>query len=346
MTKLLHTFDHAELGAYLAVQLPTFDRLDTIERFSDGQSNPTYKVTSGDRAYVLRAKPMGNLLPSAHQVAREFRVMQALADTPLPVPAMHHLSDDDSPLGTQFYVMEMLDGNVHWDPALPDIDQSTRGGMCRAMAETLATLHMVDPDAVGLGDYGPPVNYFDRQVGRWTKQYRAAETDKIADLDWVIDWLGANIPADTDKARIVHGDYRMDNMMFAPDNSAVIGVLDWELSTLGHPMADLAYQCMCLRLPNQGLVKGLAGMDRAALGIPSEEDYVAIYCAKRGVAPPEAWGFFIAFAYFRLAAILQGVIKRAIDGNASNPRGIDEMKAAVPMLGWAAKDAARRNGQA
>ena len=310
MTKLLHDFDHAELSTYLAGCLPNFAGLDTITRYSGGQSNPTYKITSGKRSYVLRAKPIGKLLPSAHQVAREFQVMQALAQTDVPVPQMYHLSGDNSPLGTQFFVMELLDGNIHWDPALPILDSNTRTKMYTAMAETLAALHCVDPADVGLSDYGRAGNYFDRQVARWTKQYRAAETDKIA-----------------------------DNMMFSPDNCRVIGLLDWELSTLGNSMADIAYQCMCLRLPQHGLVKGLAGIDRTALGIPSEQDYVAAYCKKRGVDAPDAWGFYMTFAYFRLIAILQGVIKRATDGNASNPASMNMMRAAIPQLADAARAA-------
>ncbi|MFT5651579.1 MAG: aminoglycoside phosphotransferase (APT) family kinase protein [Yoonia sp.] len=339
MTKLLHDFDHAELSKYLSDHVLDFTGLDTVTRFSGGQSNPTYKITSGASSYVMRAKPMGKLLPSAHQVAREFKVMQALAKTDVPAPKMYHLSDDNSPLGTQFFVMEMLDGNIHWDPALPLLDSDIRTTMYIAMAETLAKLHTVDPTDIGLADYGPTGNYFDRQVGRWTKQYRAAETDKITDIDWVIDWLKDNIPSSDGKTRIVHGDFRMDNMMFAPDNSRVIGLLDWELSTLGNPMADIAYQCMCLRLPQLGLIKGLAGVDRTALGIPSEQDYVATYCTKRGVDAPDAWGFYITFAYFRLIAILQGVIKRAMDGNASNPANIDMMRAAIPQLAHAARAA-------
>ncbi len=343
MAKLLHRFDHAELSTYLARHLPNFDALEDITRFSGGQSNPTYRIKSGHSTYVMRAKPTGKLLPSAHQVAREFRVMQALSHTDLPVPQMFHLSDDDSPIGTQFYVMGMLNGTVHWDPVLPELKPLDRQIIYREMAETLATLHDVIPDDVGLGDYGPKGNYFERQVGRWTKQYRAAEMDKVDDVDWVIDWLQANTPDDDGDPRIVHGDYRMDNMMFAPDNRAVIGVLDWELSTLGNPMADLAYQCMCLQLPNKGLVKGLAGMDRAALGIPSEQEYVEIYCTKRGVKQPDAWPFYLAFAYFRLTAILQGVIRRAVDGNASNPGNINTMRAAIPMLGQAARMSANQN---
>ena len=339
MTKLLHDFDHAELSTFLAGCLPNFAGLDTITRFSGGQSNPTYKITSGKRSYVLRAKPMGKLLPSAHQVAREFQVMQALAQTDVPVPQMYHLSGDNSPLGTQFFVMELLDGNIHWDPALPILDSNRRTKMYTAMAETLAALHCVDPADVGLSDYGRAGNYFDRQVARWTKQYRAAETDKIADIDWVIDWLVDNIPSNDGQVRIVHGDFRMDNMMFSPDNCCVIGLLDWELSTLGNPMADIAYQCMCLRLPQHGLVKGLAGIDRTALGIPSEQDYVAAYCKKRGVDAPDAWGFYMTFAYFRLIAILQGVIKRATDGNASNPASMNMMRAAIPQLADAARAA-------
>ena len=341
MSDLRHEFDHETLSDYLNAHVPGFDGLDAIKRFKDGQSNPTYKITSKGRDFVMRAKPPGKLLKSAHAVDREFRVMQALAGTDVPVPPMLHLSGDDSPLGTMFFVMEMLDGRVFWNPALPDQTRAERAAIYDAMSTTLAALHSVDPASVGLADYGPPGNYFERQVSRWTRQYRAAELEEIPQVDWLIDWLADNVAPDDGTVRIVHGDYRLDNLMFAPNGPGVMAVLDWELSTLGNPMADLAYQCMGLRLPNAGLVRGLAGEDRAALGIPSEADYVAGYCDKRGLTAPADWPFYMTFSYFRLIAILQGVIRRAVDGNASNPGDLDMMRAALPALALAAQAVAR-----
>jgi aminoglycoside phosphotransferase (APT) family kinase protein len=341
MTNLLHDFNHETLSVYLGKNVPDFDGLDAITRFSDGQSNPTYKVTSKGRDFVLRAKPTGELLRSAHQVDREFRVMSALAGTGVPVPKMLHLSDDDSPIGTMFFVMEMLNGRVFWDPALPEITAADRSTYYEAMVDVLARLHSVDPGSAGLQGFGAPGNYFARQVGRWTKQYRAAELEKQPQVDWLIDWLADNMPDDDGQLCIVHGDYRLDNLMFAPDASRIIGVLDWELSTLGHPMADLAYQCMGLRLPDWGIARGLADRDRAALRIPSEQEYVATYCDRRAIAAPDNWNFFITFSYFRLIAILQGVIRRAVDGNASNPGDMDKMRAVVPVLASAAQEVAR-----
>ncbi len=332
----MHTYDHDALQGYLAENVAGFGTLDGMEKFSDGQSNPTYKLTSGTRRYVLRAKPPGKLLKSAHAVDREYRVMRALADTDVPVPRVLHLSGDDSPMGTQFFVMDMVEGRIFWDPALPDLDSAARGRVYDAINATLAALHSVDPASVGLADYGKPGNYFARQVTRWSQQYRDAETDKLADADWLMDWLVANMAADDGASSIVHGDYRIDNMIFAPDREDVAALLDWELSTLGHPLADLAYQCMHWRLPHEGHFRGLAGVDRAAAGLPSEEEYVALYCERRGITRPDNWQFYVVFSYFRLLAILQGVLKRGLDGNASNPRNLDMMKVVIARM---AKDA-------
>lgn len=326
----MHNFDPVELATYLAQHVDGFDALDGIEKFSGGQSNPTYKLTSGDRAYVLRAKPPGMLLPSAHAVHREFRVMSALAGH-IPVPRMLHLSGEASPLGPQFFVMEHVDGQIHWDPAMPAANRGDRVAVYDAMNAMLAELHSLDPASLGLADYGKPGSYFDRQLTRWVAQYRAAQTAPDADADWVIDWLGANMPPDDGQVAIVHGDYRIDNIIFGPDN-APRALLDWELSTLGHPLADLAYQVMVWRLPNSGQFKGLGGLDRAALGLPDDVDYIAAYAARRGIEVPENCNFYLAFTCFRFLAILQGVLKRGLDGNASNPAGLSVMEGMVAML--------------
>jgi aminoglycoside phosphotransferase (APT) family kinase protein len=333
----VHHYDHAELQRYLAEHVPGFGALDAIDKFSDGQSNPTYKITSGTRQFVLRAKPPGKLLKSAHAVDREFRVMQALAPTDVAVPKVLHLSGDDSPMGTQFFMMDMVIGRIFWDPALPELDRPARARIYDAMNATLAALHSVDPVAVGLGDYGKPGNYFERQVGRWSGQYRDAETEALPDANWVMDWLAANMVADDGASAIVHGDFRIDNMIFSPNGETVAALLDWELSTLGHPLADLAYQCMHWRLPHAGHFRGLAGVDREETGLPSEDAYVDLYCERRGIARPDNWTFYVVFSYFRLLAILQGVLKRGLDGNASNPKNSDMMRQVIALMAQQAK---------
>lgn len=328
-----NTLDPALLAPYLEREVSGFSGLETIEKFKSGQSNPTYLLTATSGRYVLRAKPPGQLLKSAHQVDREFRVMKALAGTGVPVPRMLHLSDEGSPIGRMFYVMAFVEGRIFWDPAVPDAsDRGERAGIYDAMNVTLATLHDVDVEAVGLADYGRPGNYFERQLARWTSQYRASETEANIGMDTLITWLETNRPADDGRLSLVHGDYRLDNMMFAKDRPNVIALLDWELSTLGHPFADIAYQCMQWRLPHQSGFKGLDGVDRAAIGLPSEEDYVAAYCRRRGLAGIDNWTFLLAFSFFRLAAICQGVYKRALDGNASNPAKARIYADAVKLL--------------
>lgn len=325
--------DQAELAPYLEANIPGFSELAAVEKFKSGQSNPTYLLTAASGRYVLRAKPPGQLLKSAHQVDREFRVMSALAGTAVPVPAMLHLSAEDSPIGRMFYVMDFLDGRIFWDPALPEArDNEERAGIYDAMNETLAALHEINVGTVGLGDFGRPGNYFERQLARWTSQYRASETDAVADMDGLIAWLETHMPADDGRISLVHGDYRLDNLIFAPDRPKVLAVLDWELSTSGHPFADIAYQCMQWRLPHASGFRGLGGVDRSALGLPSEEDYVAAYCRRRGLTGIGNWTFYLAFSFFRLAAICQGVYKRALDGNASNPEKAQTYGEAVKLL--------------
>ncbi|MER9164763.1 phosphotransferase family protein [Mesorhizobium sp. M0715] len=325
--------DQAALAPYLEANIPGFSGLAAVEKFKSGQSNPTYLLTAASGRYVLRAKPPGQLLKSAHQVDREFRVMSALAGTAVPVPAMLHLSAEDSPIGRMFYVMDFLDGRIFWDPALPEArDNEERAAIYDAMNATLAALHEVDVETVGLGDFGRPGSYFERQLARWTSQYRASETGTVADMDRLIAWLETHMPADDGRVSLVHGDYRLDNLIFAPDRPKVLAVLDWELSTSGHPFADIAYQCMQWRLPHSSGFRGLGGVDRSAIGLPSEEDYVASYCRRRGLTSIGNWTFFLAFSFFRLAAICQGVFKRALDGNASNPEKARTYGEAVKLL--------------
>lgn len=311
--------DTDRLARYLAEHIADFGGELKAEKFPGGQSNPTYKLTANGREYVLRRKPPGELLPSAHAVDREFRVMTALQDTDVPVPKTYVLCEDESVIGSMFFVMECLRGRVLWDPVLPEArDKAERAAFYDSMNATLAALHNVDVDAVGLSDYGKPGNYFERQLGRWTKQYRASETGTIQDMETLLRWLPANMPPDDGCVSLVHGDYRLDNVMFHATEPRIIAVLDWELSTLGHPLADLANQCMAWQLPRDSAMMGLAGIDREPLGIPSDEEYVARYCERTGRGGIDNWNFYIVFSLFRLAAILQGVKKRAMQGNASS----------------------------
>lgn len=328
-----NAIDEAALAPYLEKHVPGFQGLEAVEKFNAGQSNPTYLLTAASGRYVLRAKPPGQLLKSAHQVDREYRVMAALRDTAVPVPPVLHLSDEDSPIGRMFYVMAFLDGRIFWDPALPDASGTgERGAIYDAMNAALAALHDVDVDKVGLADFGRPGSYFERQYGRWSKQYRDSETATVADMERLMDWLGENMPADDGLVSLVHGDYRLDNMIFDKDRPRIIAVLDWELSTLGHPYADLAYQCMQWRLPHSSGFRGLGGIDRTAIGLPGEREYVAAYCRRRRIGGIDNWNFCLAFSFFRLAAICQGVYKRALDGNASNPEKARTYGEAVSLL--------------
>ncbi len=314
------TLEIEALQRYLEAEMPGFSGPLSAEKFPGGQSNPTFKLTAGDgQHYVLRRKPPGELLKSAHAVDREFRVISALKDTDVPVPRTHVLCENDGVIGSMFYVMEYLEGRIFWDPQVPEArDNAERAAIYDSMNATLAALHNVDVDAVGLGDYGRPGNYFERQLSRWSKQYRASETKKIDSMERLMVWLDKHMPQDDGTVSLVHGDYRLDNMMFHPTEPRVIALLDWELSTLGHPLADLANQCMAWMLPREGRIMGLAGVDRSTLGIPTDEEYLARYCERTGRDTIENWNFYVVFSLFRLAAILQGIVKRAQIGTASS----------------------------
>ncbi len=334
----LEITDTKALETYLSDHVDGFAGLNSVTKFSDGQSNPTYKVTAKSGEYVLRAKPPGELLKSAHQVDREYRVMAALAGSDVPVPKMLHLADGDNPLGRMFFVMAFNAGRIFWDPALPELEKSERGKIYDSMNATLAALHSVNVADAGLSDFGRPGNYFARQTDRWIKQYKASRLEADANMDRLMDWLNDHMPDDDGAVALVHGDYRLDNMIFDARAPDCIAVLDWELSTLGHPLADLAYQCMQWRLPYRAGMRGLGGLDRTDLGVPEEVDYVARYCERRGIARIANWNFYLAFCFFRLAAILQGVVRRAHDGNASNPARAREMAKAIPLLAAMAGD--------
>ena len=310
--------DLARLEPWLREQIPSLDAALSVEKFAGGQSNPTFKLSAGDTHYVLRRKPPGELLASAHAVDRESRVLDALRDTNVPVPNAIGLCTDDSVIGSMFYVMEHLEGRIFWDPAVPEVNNEERTAIYDEMNRVLAALHRVNVDTVGLTDYGKPGNYYARQIGRWTKQYRASETEVVAEMEALIDWLPNHIPEGDETVALVHGDYRLDNMIFHPREPRVIGILDWELSTIGDPLADLAYQLMAWRFPREGGISGLEGLDRSSLGLPSDEDYIAAYCHRTGRDGIDNWPFYMAFCFFRIAAILQGIKKRAQIGTASS----------------------------
>ncbi|MBV2360271.1 phosphotransferase family protein [Thalassococcus sp. CAU 1522] len=310
-------------------------------KFEIGQSNPTYRLDSPSGSYVLRRKPSGQLLKSAHAVDREFRVQKALAGTDVPVPRMLALCEDEAVIGAMFYVMEHVAGRNIADPSMPDETPDSRAAIIDEMNRVLAAIHDVDLVATGLSDFGPPGHYYERQLVRWTKQYKASETEEIAEIEGLIDWLGAQMPPDDGNRTLVHGDFRIDNLLFAADGPACRAVLDWELSTLGHPFADLAGVIMQWQLPPGMQGRGLAGIDRKAAGLPDDAAFVARYCARRGLTVPGNFGYYLAFAFFRMAAILQGVKKRALDGNASNPEKALQLGAFVPhfaSLGLKSRD--------
>ncbi len=311
-----HRFDEAALAAYLETNVADYEGPLTIEQFEGGQSNPTFRLTTPGRAYVLRKQPPGELLPSAHQVDREYRVMKALADTEVPVPTMYCLCEDVSVIGTKFYVMEMVDGRLFSETLLPELTPEERRAIYLDLARVLACLHSVDVDAVGLTAFGRPGNYYERQIGRWSKQYVASKTDEIEAMEVLMDWLPKNIP-EQKKTVIVHGDYRLGNTLIHPTEPRVVAVLDWELSTLGDGLADLGYLCQDYHADSY-FSEGLGTADLDALGIPKEEEFVAEYCKHAGIDAIENWPFYLIYNMFRSAAIIQGVYKRGLDGNASS----------------------------
>lgn len=326
-----HRFDTEKLADYLRGNVADFSGPIQVEQFKGGQSNPTFLISAGGKRYVMRRKPPGKLLPSAHAVDREYRVISALATTDVPVAKTYALCQDESVVGTAFYIMDYVEGRIFWDPSLPGMTPGERGAIFNELNRVIAALHSVDFQAIGLGDYGKSGSYFARQIDRWSRQYRASETEKIEAMDRLIEWLPQHIPAG-DETSIVHGDYRLDNVIFDPGEPRIPAVLDWELSTLGHPLADFAYHCMTWRL-SPGQFRGLVGHDLKALGIPTEAEYVEAYCRRVGRTdvPKREWEYCIVFNMFRLSSILQGIMARAVQGNASSPEAVETGKRARPL---------------
>ena len=340
-----HAVDVDALTAWLDAHLDGFKGPLTLEMFKGGQSNPTYKLVTPTQSYVMRAKPgpVAKLLPSAHAIEREYKVMSGLAGTDVPVPRMFCLCEDESVIGRAFYVMEFMSGRVLWDQSLPGMDNAERSAIYDELNRVIAALHTVDVRKQGLEDYGRPGNYFERQIGRWSKQYVASETQPIPEMDRLMEWLPAHMPASARDGRltsVVHGDYRLDNVMFHPTQPRAIAVLDWELSTLGHPLADFAYNCMSWHIA-PGSFRGLGGVDVQSLGIPTESEYIRRYCERTGISTPEAlapdWNFYLAYNLFRIAAILQGIAKRVEAGTASSEQAQVSGRGARPMaeMAWA-----------
>ena len=343
-----HEFDHAVLTAYLEAHLPDFRGPMTLEQFKGGQSNPTFKLNTPSRAYVMRSKPgpANKLLASAHAIDREYRVMKALRGSGVPVPDMLLLCEDEAVVGRAFYVMEYIEGRVLWNQALPDCTLAERAAVYDEMNRVISALHRVDVEAVGLTSFGKTGNYFERQIGRWSKQYAASmvhpQMQPIKEMERLMAWLPEHIPTsarDESQVSVVHGDFRLDNMVFHPLEARVIGVLDWELSTVGHPLADFSYHCMSWHIP-PGAFRGIGGLDLQALGIPDEQTYVKRYCERTGRADPQAvmadWNFYMAYNLFRMAGILQGIAKRVVDGTASSEQAKQAAAGARPLaeMGW------------
>jgi len=332
-----HRFDIAALEAWMRGHVEGYGGALQAEQFKGGQSNPTYRLSAGGKHYVLRKKPPGRLLPSAHAVDREFKVIRALHGAGFPVARPYALCEDEGVIGTAFYVMDCVEGRVIWDQSLPGMSKAERRAIWEELNRVMAQLHSIDYKAVGLEDFGKAGSYLERQIGRWSKQYVASQTETIEAMDRLIEWLPKNIPQ-SDETTIVHGDYRLDNTIFHPTEPKILAVLDWELSTLGDPLADFAYHCMSWHIP-PGQFRGIAGLDHASLGIPTEREYIAMYCRRTGREPlsESHWDFYMAYNLFRIAAILQGIMKRVVDGTAASAHAVDAGKRARPMaeLGWA-----------
>jgi aminoglycoside phosphotransferase (APT) family kinase protein len=331
-----HRFDVARLQDYLRGRIDGIAGPLLVEQFKGGQSNPTYRISAGGRRYALRRKPPGKLLPSAHAVDREFKVIKALHGTGFPVARPYVLCEDDAVIGTAFYVMDCVEGRILWDQSLPGMANAERHAIYAEMNRVIALLHSVDYKSVGLEDFGKAGSYIERQLGRWTKQYLASETVKIAAMDNLIAWLPKNIPA-TDETTIVHGDYRLDNTVFHPTEPRLLAVLDWELSTLGDPLADFSYHCMSWHIP-PGKFRGIAGLPLEELGIPTEREYADLYFKRSGRkgVDPSVWGYYMAYNLFRIAAILQGIAKRVLEGTAASEHAREAGSRAPIMaeLGW------------
>lgn len=336
-------FDTAALDAWMAANVAGFVGPLSVSQFKGGQSNPTYRLDTPARSYVLRRKPPGPLLPGAHAVEREARVMAALGGAGFPVPHIHGLCEDDSVIGTAFFVMDMVEGRIIWEATFPGLSPIDRAAHFDAMNATIAQLHMIDPAAAGLADYGRPSSFVERQVARWSKQYEGdVEAGRVPAMDRLVDWLRANLPPDSGDARVVHGDFRCDNMIFAADQPRVAAVLDWELSTLGDPAADFVYHLMMYRMP-AGMFTGLNGLDFEALGIPSEADYIAAYCRRTGRDSLPHIDYLMVFVMFRLAAITHGIRGRLARGNASSDHAAATAALTEPLadLAWAQAESAR-----
>lgn len=327
-------FDEAALAGYMTAHVEGFEGPLSVQKFKGGQSNPTYLLTTPSKKYVLRRKPPGKLLPSAHAVEREYRVMTALGGQSFPVPRTYALCEDPELIGTAFFIMDFVEGRIFWDASLPDAKKEERAPLFNALTDTLADLHKVDYEAIGLGDYGKPGNYFERQIGRWSKQYQAAETEKIEEMNALMEWLPRAIP-DDDAVSIVHGDFRFDNAIMHPTEPKTLAVLDWELSTLGHPLADFTYFLMVWHFP-PSVRGGLMGVDLEALGVPSMQDAVERYSERTGRDGVPDLEFCLAYNMFRLCSIAQGVYARALQGNASSPQAMEMGKQVRPlaMLAW------------
>jgi len=336
-----HRFDVARLEAFLAARIAGFAGPLEVAQFKGGQSNPTFLLTTPRAQYVMRSKPApaAKLLPSAHAVDREHRVIKALGEVGVPVPRTFCLCEDESVIGRAFYVMDHVAGRVLWDQSLPGMTPGERAAIYDEMNRVIAQLHRVDYRDAGLVDFGKPGNYLARQIDRWTKQFRASETERMAEMDRLIEWLPGAIPPG-DETSVVHGDYRLDNLIFDRTRPRILAILDWELSTLGHPLADFSYHCMSWHIPPERF-RGIAGLDHAHLGIPTEAEYVAAYCRRTGRERIDHWDFYLAYNMFRLAAILQGIMKRALDGTAASPQALDAGQRARPMAELGLKYAQR-----